>query len=188
VREYCLHSTHEFLSNLDTEDRSFFLNEFKDSSGKWSKVSNTWVSFLRDHVLVPSGCDAVADAICNDMFEFAENDDAVLDLLKEFDDCVDAESISSDEEDEDAPADRNAVVNAIYRTITSDDGNKTVLVELENGMQEISLAEFAKIVMDFKLTPPNTLGNEGKWVWRKTISGSDYEKTEGENKYKISFA
>jgi hypothetical protein len=189
VREYCLHSTTEFVNNLDTEDRNEFFEDYKNSKGKWINVSSTWVNFLRDYILVPSGCDAVADAICNEMMDFAENEDTVLDLLKELDGSgIDAESICSDEEDEDTPADRHAVVNTIYKTITSDDGNRTVLVELEDGQKEVPLSVFASMAMDYKFTPPNTIGNNGKWIWRKIIAGTDYEQTAGQPQFKISFA
>jgi hypothetical protein len=193
MREYCLHSTTEFVNNLDTEDRNEFFEDYKNSKGKWINVSSTWVNFLRDYILIPSGCDAVAEPICNEMLDFAENEDTVLDLLKELAGSgIDAESISSDDVDEDTTSDRhapvNTIVNTVFKTITSDDGNRTVLVELEDGQKEVPLSVFASIAMNYKLTPPNTIGNAGKWVWRKTVAGTDYEKSDGDPKYKISFA
>jgi hypothetical protein len=188
VREYCLNATYEFITNLDTEDRAAFFEDYKNTEGDWVNVGSIWADFLRSYILIPSGFEAISDGIVNDMMEYAESDDTVTDLLKELaGDTIDAESIAC-EEDEDAATDRASTVEMLYKTITHDDGHKTVVVETQNGLEEVSLSVFSKIAQCYKLTTPNTPGNNNKWVWRKTVAGKDYVESKKEPSHKISFA
>lgn len=193
VREYCLFSTVEFVSNLDDEDRKEFFDDFKNSEGRWINIGSTWANFLRDYILKPSGCEAIAEAVCCDMMDYADTEDVVLDLLKELaNEKIEAESVedSAASEDEDATSDKNALANLVCRSLRYDDSSHTVLIETEDGVdgvKEVPLAEFSKIANRYKLTPPNTIGNNGKWLWRKTVAGKDYIKSDYTEEHKLSF-
>lgn len=173
-------STAEYFYSLDEEDKADFIDQFV--------VNNQWAShnegvsvfegFIEDFVLRPIDTPEllIPVLVSESGLQFKDIYEFIKELAEEFNlgpkptPCTTEESEESVEEDSEVEEDSTyygTIENRLVGRQTISDNDRTVLVYNKNCIETVPLIEFAKVQENYRLTTPDFIGNEGKFVWRK---------------------